>query len=210
MQALPHRRWCRRHEQSPWGETIVLNQIRRVVTGFNKDGRSTFIFDGPTPIVGQDPSWPTRGTTLVWGTEVPASNEGNVLAEQVAPPSILPQLNGVSFIIMQIAPESELESMTAEQRRLASAPVGGTFPGSYQLDISQGPHMHATDTVDLCIVLCGEVTFYVDDGEVTLKPFDTIIDRGANHGWINRGKVPCLVASAVIDAKQLNREVYRK
>lgn len=188
----------------------MLRPFRRVVTGENKQGRSIFIYDGPAPSFGGDPDWPTRGVTVVWGTNVPASNDGNVVAEEVAPPTIIPNPNAMSFIIMQIAPISELEAMPPEQRRRANAPVGGTFPGSYKLDMTQGPHMHATDTVDLCIVLSGEVTFYVDEGEVTLKQFDTIIDRGANHGWVNHGKVPCLVACAVINAKELNRDAYKK
>jgi len=146
----------------------------------------------------------------MWGTKVPATNKGNFLAEQVAPPSVIPGPSEVSFILMEIAPQSEVDAMSPEQRKRALAPVGGTFPGSYQLDISRGPHMHATDTVDLCIVLSGEVTFYVDEGEVTLKPLDSIIDRGANHGWVNHGNVPCMVISCVIDAKKLDRSAYKK
>ena len=69
--------------------------------------------------------------------------------------------------------------------------------------------MHGTNTVDLCIILTGEVAFLVDDGEVLLKQFDMIIDRGANHGWVNRGSEVCLVACAVIAAEPLDRTAYK-
>jgi quercetin dioxygenase-like cupin family protein len=188
----------------------MVRQIRRVVTGFQKDGRSTFIADSLMPPFGEDPNWPTRGVTPMWNiAKVPASNAGNVLSETVTPPSILPGLGGISFIIMHIAPESELEAMPAAQRAQATVPVARTFDGAYELDTTQGYGMHGTNTVDLCIILSGEVSFLVDDGEVTLKQFDMIIDRGANHGWVNRGKEVCLVACAVVDTEHLDRSVYR-
>lgn len=189
----------------------MLQKIRRVVTGLNKDGRSTFIYDDHVPPFGEDPNWPNRGVTPVWTVDkVPASNEGNVVSEDVTAHKIIPAPGGVSFIIMQIPPESELEAMSMEQRQRATVPVARTFDGAYELDTTQGYHMHGTDTVDVCIVLSGEVTFFVDDGEVTLKQFDTIIDRGANHGWINRGKEICLVACSVMNTEKLSRSVYKE
>ena len=39
--------------------------IRRVVTGFDSDGRSTFIDDKPIAPMGADPGWPTRRVDFV-------------------------------------------------------------------------------------------------------------------------------------------------
>ena len=33
-----------------------------------------------------------------------------------------------------------------------------------------------------------------------LKPFDAVIQRGANHAWVNKGKVPALLVAVLIDA----------
>jgi len=49
------------------------------------------------------------------------------------------------------------------------------------------------------IVLDGEITLIVDDGEATLYPGDICIQRGTNHGWINCGKKPCRIAFILID-----------
>jgi len=65
--------------------------------------------------------------------------------------------------------------------------------------------MHATDTLDILVMLQGELVLMLDEGEVTLKPFDTVIQRGTHHGWVNRGTEPALIASAVIDAAKLER-----
>lgn len=187
----------------------MVRKIRRVVTGFQENGRSTFIADDTLSPMGEDPNWPTRGVTSIWNiAKLPTSNADNVLPETHLPPMVLPMPGGMTFIIMHIPPESELAQMPAEQRARASVPVARTFDGAYELDTTQGYHMHGTNTLDMCVILKGEVTFLVDDGEVTLKEFDTIIDRGANHGWVNRGTETCIVACAVVDAEAVDRSIY--
>ncbi len=63
--------------------------------------------------------------------------------------------------------------------------------------------MHTTRTVDYIIVLSGRVTLLLDKGEVELKPFDVVVQRGTNHGWVNRGTEPAVMAAILIDAKPL-------
>jgi quercetin dioxygenase-like cupin family protein len=61
--------------------------------------------------------------------------------------------------------------------------------------------MHKTKSVDYIILLSGEVTMLLDEGEVDLKPFDVVIQRGTNHAWVNRGAEPALLAAILIDAE---------
>jgi quercetin dioxygenase-like cupin family protein len=63
--------------------------------------------------------------------------------------------------------------------------------------------MHVTRTVDYIIVLAGRVTLLLEQGEVELKPFDVVVQRGTNHGWVNRGTEPAVMAAILIDAKPL-------
>jgi uncharacterized cupin superfamily protein len=63
--------------------------------------------------------------------------------------------------------------------------------------------MHQTKTVDYVILLSGEVTLLLDRGEVKLKPFDVVVQRGTNHAWINKGREPALIAAVLIDAGKL-------
>ena len=53
------------------------------------------------------------------------------------------------------------------------------------------------------ILLRGDVTLILDQDEVRLKPFDVVVQRGTNHGWVNRGTEPALFAAVLIDAKPL-------
>jgi quercetin dioxygenase-like cupin family protein len=55
--------------------------------------------------------------------------------------------------------------------------------------------------VDDIILLSGEITMLLDEGEVDLEPFNTVIQRGTNHAWINRGSGPALLAAILVDAE---------
>jgi quercetin dioxygenase-like cupin family protein len=57
---------------------------------------------------------------------------------------------------------------------------------------------HKTDSIDYAIVLSGELYMQLDEGEVHLKPGDTVIQRGTIHNWVNRGPEPVLIAFILI------------
>ncbi len=61
--------------------------------------------------------------------------------------------------------------------------------------------MQRTQTVDLCLVLDGEVTLVLDKEEVHLKAGDTVVQRGTNHAWSNHSDRPCTVAISSHDAE---------
>jgi len=65
------------------------------------------------------------------------------------------------------------------------------------------PGMHKTRTIDYVILLSGEVTLLLDRGEVNLKPFDVVVQRGTNHAWINKGREPAIIAAVLVDAQKL-------
>ena len=44
----------------------------------------------------------------------------------------------------------------------------------------------------------------LDDSEVHLKAGDILVQRGTIHNWVNRGKVPCVIAFALIGAKPVS------
>jgi quercetin dioxygenase-like cupin family protein len=187
----------------------MLQPIRRVVTGHDADGRSIIVSDETADNSSAElPFWPGVGTTSIWTTtSAPASNRDDDLPAKItgfAPAGC----GGVGFMVMELRPEADLADMPPEQRALATTPVARLFPQAHEIDTSKSFQMHATDTVDLVIVLSGEIALLVDEGEVTLKPLDTVIQRGVNHGWVNRGKTPALLGCAVIDAQPLDRKPH--
>jgi mannose-6-phosphate isomerase-like protein (cupin superfamily) len=54
--------------------------------------------------------------------------------------------------------------------------------------------MHATDTIDYLIILSGQVTLVMEQGEVTIGAGDMVVDRGVMHGWRNDSAEPCVAA----------------
>jgi len=78
---------------------------------------------------------------------------------------------------------------------------GGAIFRIIELAPGTAPHMHKTETIDYIVVLAGELTMLLDDGaEVTMKPYDVMIQRATVHGWANRGNAPARFATVVIDA----------
>ena len=90
------------------------------------------------------------------------------------------------------------------------ARILGTAPpenGSRFIIMEFGPgiasEMHRTETIDYIAVLEGEIDMHMDDSTVTLRAGDVMVQRGTNHAWINRGKVPARLAIVLLDAKPL-------
>jgi len=66
----------------------------------------------------------------------------------------------------------------------------------------QETSMHRTSTIDLNVLLSGEVVLILPDGtETHLKnPGDTVVQRGTNHAWKNPGTTWTRWVTFVIDA----------
>jgi len=88
--------------------------------------------------------------------------------------------------------------------------VGTTLPGGTVfrvVEFSPGvsPRVHRTDSIDYAVVVSGEIDMELEKGaEVHLKAGDVLVQRGTVHNWINRGKAPCVIAFALIDAKPVS------
>lgn len=63
--------------------------------------------------------------------------------------------------------------------------------------------MHRTETIDYIVVLTGEIDMVMDDSTVTLRAGDTMIQRGTNHAWFNRGAENARLAFVLVDARPL-------
>lgn len=63
-----------------------------------------------------------------------------------------------------------------------------------------GAPMHATDTLDLLVVISGEITFVTETGATLLKAGDVLVDRGVMHAWRNDGDQVCRIVSVLCPA----------
>lgn len=73
------------------------------------------------------------------------------------------------------------------------------LPGVMAVNELDDPGMHTTDTVDMEIVLSGEIVLELDGcAETTLHAGDVNIQNGTRHRWHNRGDIPAVMAVAMI------------
>ena len=180
----------------------MLRPVRRIVTGHDSEGRSVFLSDEVSTHLRPSPADPNRGLTDLWRTnETPAKNEG--AADNAATEIVLtPPKNGSVFRYFQIPPEGSDPNKTPEQRQAdADASFKAMGAGHSRDPDARHPNMHKTDSVDYIILLEGEVTLILDEGEVDMKPLDVVVQRGTNHAWSNRGDKNAVLAAILIDAE---------
>lgn len=75
----------------------------------------------------------------------------------------------------------------------AGAPVDETWLRVHG-DTDDAPGMHATDTLDVMVVLGGQVVLGLDHGDHLLGPGDVVVQRGTAHRWRVVGDAPMTYA----------------
>jgi mannose-6-phosphate isomerase-like protein (cupin superfamily) len=182
----------------------MLRPVRRIVTGHDDKGRSVVLSDAVSPHVLENPVRPGRGLTDLWRTDaVPASNAGDADAAARAV-TLNPPEGGTVFRFFQINPMSAEADLTPEERERRYAEAFSKMGAADdRADTGRHPGMHKTQTVDYIVLLSGQVTLILDQGEVDLRPMDVVVQRGTAHAWENRGLEPAVLAGVLIAAEEL-------
>ena len=171
-------------------------RVRRVLTGHDAQGRSTFIADGPAPNVKEMSAMPGLALTDLWETKgAPADNSGDG-DNADRPVHLEPPKNGTILRIVEFPPDAAWRGGTDGKDGFKS--IGA---GHAQDRHSADPMMHKTSTVDYIIVLKGEIYAIMETGEKLLKAGDILVQRGTNHSWSVRTSEPCIVAAVLVNAK---------
>jgi hypothetical protein len=161
--------------------------VRRVVTGHNDAGKAVFASDEEIKL--QD------GATGVWGADFRGLLYPDDGSQPAHEDELFPKIGGFRYVIVTLPPPGA-ETPTPGAGQQSSAPPARQ---NYQGDFPEGPGFHRTATVDLEVVLSGEVTLELDDGVTkTMTPGDVIIQSGTKHRWHNRGDVPASFAAIII------------
>ncbi len=161
-----------------------MTPIRRLVTGNDAEGRSKVVWDGPAPDV--HPLTPQANPWTdfwVWKeTPMPmAGEDGGNLAYDFPGP-----IGGGHFRAVEgFAPKGKYDPASDPKHTPPHAPKmrphGRTWDRGGKN--SHTSDMHKTETIDYAILFKGERNLILDDGEVSWRPGDIVIDVGAYHQW---------------------------
>ena len=171
--------------------------MRRIITGQNQAGKSVITIDGPPArSIGED----VGGLFEIWNTDGMPIDVTDNLDRADSEIILSPPANGTKFRYFQINPTPDgvpwdvLQDLAAE----AFDRIGAAH---HRIDTSKHPAMHKTETIDYIILLKGDVSLLLDEEEVRLEPFDTVVQRGTNHAWVNHGEEPALLIAVLIDSE---------
>jgi mannose-6-phosphate isomerase-like protein (cupin superfamily) len=193
---------------SPSAEAKDASELpppKRVLTGRDAAGKSVFKSVDVTPKVVEIDNNPgltfyenyiTEGVPQLTGLEPDPMLKGTIG---------FPGPGGTMFRLISYPPK---------RPEGYKPPPGATFesglkelsdklPGMGDVFDRSAPGMHTSDTIDYCVVVRGEMTLELDDGQkVSLRQGDCVVQNGTRHRWRNPLSEPCLMAFVSVGGKR--------
>lgn len=181
-------------------------QIHRVVTGHDDRGHAVILIDDIAPNAFSSPTIPGFGAAVPWTTRHPVdhtTDEDPVGAGSAAP--TFPRAGETVFRIAEFPPDSAYPEGAQDT---IFDEIDGRAEAADGAKHSDGKHFwfHRTDSLDYAIVLEGEITLLVDDGEATLKAGDVAVQRATSHAWSNRTDRVARVAFVLIGTEPMSAD----
>ncbi len=171
--------------------------VRRIVTGHDRDGRSVFVIDDVVEPIALNllPGWELAS---LWGDDEPPTLPAHDAFCVTTP--LFPSVGGYRLCVVTLNPGMASKQF-AISRDGALDEAKALLPDVLdQVDVND-PGMHTTETVDLNIILSGELFLELDDGaELRARSGDIIVQRGTRHRWHNRSCEPVQIATVMIGA----------
>ncbi len=175
-----------------------MAELKRYVVGPDSEGRSAVLETEPTNVQSKEGFF-WRSTH--WATrETPVDNsiDGDRAVDEELGPRREPFPGGMLVRALEIFPDQDPDLQRKQFAEL-NEQVGQTHAPT-EAEAQRHPTMHRTDTLDAITCIKGEIYLVTDVEEVLMRPGDTVIIRGTNHGWSNRSDAPCLLTGSMIDA----------
>jgi len=174
--------------------------VRRVVTGLDDVGRSVIVSDTDVAPV-RTRLLPGAEWQLLWSDDAPALGS----APPVGTPAYFPPPGGVRFGTFTLPP-GDAAPPVGDDLAAARAEMDTVLPGLRETLMTDSSGRHATASVDLELVLAGEVTLELPDGQVArLRAGDAVVQNGAVHRWVNTGDVPAVIALVMLGVRAADR-----
>ncbi len=169
-------------------------KVRRVVTGYDADGKPAIVADSDAPVVFGSKTIPEYQIAEICVIDqVPTPLDAVDVSGR--PWGLDPPGAGVVCRFVTRPPETEgrddLETLLDE---VGAGHGRSDSDGDKPAQVGQ----HSTATIDIIIILSGELWLTVGDNEVHLRPGDSVVQGGVPHAWHNRGTEPCVMCGVMI------------
>jgi mannose-6-phosphate isomerase-like protein (cupin superfamily) len=184
----------------PDPELQKRGRVRRIVTGHDAQGRSIVTEDRDAPAVHTNPKRVGYVLTQLWATDQTPAFVGNEPDPTGRPLTLEPPRNGTVVRIIEFGAEGAwTQQLSTADTQAAWGALGTDRASTNKTGEAKHPFMHRTQSVDYALVLDGEITLVLDEGEVLMKAGDFLVERGTNHAWANRSGKPCRILFVLID-----------
>ncbi|MGO9397736.1 MAG: cupin domain-containing protein [Xanthobacteraceae bacterium] len=165
---------------------------RVIITGTNKAGKSVVTEEIQAGLTGP-------GNFDFWQTK-PGQSPHDIPFGR-APMKFFPQPGGTMFRLFTIPPDDP-NMKPADIAAMQDWFFKEIGDPEARVDTSRHPLTHTTATIDYIVLLSGEITLVLDEGEpIKLKPFDAVVQRATNHAWMNTGREPALLVAVMVGGK---------
>jgi mannose-6-phosphate isomerase-like protein (cupin superfamily) len=173
--------------------------MRRVVVGQAADGGTAVLGDEHLPPTTVS-LFPGAEFLRVWGSD--GTPQLPVAASAGQPKNWFPPPGGFRFAFVTLPPNTVT---MPEDLDVGTALVefSEKLPGLVEVMEPANSGMHTTDTVDVVLIVSGQATLDLGDGdELTLETGDCVVQHGTRHAWRNLTPQPCTMASAIFGARR--------
>lgn len=178
-------------------------KVRRVVVGTNSNGKSSVLSD---EIAGRNAAFktvPGFEATLLWSTT--ASSEAGSktpFSDPTIQANFLPGV-GESRLMFVVFPPDAVMMRDDFDGAAFGQEFGQLLPGLAETFEPDAPGMHKTDSIDYDVVLEGQISLELDDGqEVLLKKHDVTVQQGNRHAWRNKSDKPATMLFVLMGKKR--------
>jgi hypothetical protein len=178
-------------------------KVRRVILGIGSNGKSSVLSDEVARRNVVFKSVPGFEAALLWSTNA-ASEAGSKAAftDPALEASFLPGVGESRLMFVTFPPDAVMMKEDFDAAAFG-AEFGQLLPGLAQTFEPDAPGMHTTDSIDYDVVLDGEISLELDDGqEVLLKKHDVAVQQGSRHAWRNRGDRPATMLFVLMGKKR--------
>jgi len=178
----------------------AVDRLRRIVTGVDETGRSRVVSDGPSP--GRF-VLPEARFDVLWRTDLPPETGHSTEPSDIDQYWMQPPSGTATWVMLDVPPGSAVPSGSASE--IADSWSRFHDAGVYE---AGGGGWHRTDSLDLVLVVEGEIVLELDDGAHKLTKGDCVVQTGTRHRWVNRSDAVCRLSGVIFGA--MRREGDRR